>query len=100
VVDSSVLFSEYLDLLQKKGLALGDSVLASGKIIIKPLIMNQGTTFLGLLPIALELGEGTELQSPMAITVMGGIFVSALLSLFLIPTLIYHLRKGSGHGNL
>jgi len=93
VVDSSALFFEYTQLLLKDGKEIKDAIISSGKIVLRPIFMNNTTTFLGLLPVALELGEGTEFQSPMALTVLGGIIASVFLSLFLIPLLLYLIKR-------
>lgn len=102
VVDNGALFYEYVELHLKEGLDLVTAITRSGKIVLKPILMNNGTTMLGLLPIALELGEGTEFQSPMAITVIGGMFASVVLSLFIIPMALYLFKKGkvSVHSDL
>jgi len=54
---------------------------------IRPILMTTATTVLGLLPMALSWGEGAELRVPLAITVIGGLFVATLLTLVLIPVL-------------
>ena len=57
----------------------------AGKLRLRPILMTTSTTVLGLLPMALGLGEGSELRAPMAITVIGGLLVSTLLTLLVIP---------------
>ncbi|MCE9501684.1 MAG: efflux RND transporter permease subunit, partial [Leptospira sp.] len=93
VVDNAALFYEYVEILEEEGRNLEEAIVESGKIVLRPIIMNNGTTLLGLLPVALELGEGTEFQSPMAIAVISGLVASVFLSLLLIPVLFYYLRK-------
>ena len=89
VVDNSVLFHEYVEILRREGHGLREAIMGSGKIVLRPIIMNNSTTLLGLAPVALELGEGTEFQSPMAIAVISGLLTSVFLSLFIIPVLFY-----------
>ena len=93
VVDVAVLFYEYTLLRQKEGADLLTAVKDSGKIILRPVLMNNTTTLLGLLPVALQLGEGTEFQAPLAIAVIGGLLAAVLLALFVIPVIFYYVLK-------
>ena len=68
-----------------EGLAKIDAELHAGTARFRPILMTTSTTVLGLLPMALGLGEGAEIRAPMAITVIGGLLVSTLLTLVLIP---------------
>ncbi len=99
VVDNAALFYEYVEILEEEGRELQDAIVEAGKIVLRPIIMNNGTTLLGLLPVALELGEGTEFQSPMAIAVISGLITSVFLSLYLIPVLFFYLRKWQEKGS-
>jgi multidrug efflux pump subunit AcrB len=93
VVDNASLLFEYIELLIAEGLDLRSAVIDASKIILRPLAMNNGTNMLGLLPVAFELGQGTEFQSPMAITVISGLFASAAVSLYLMPALFYMILE-------
>lgn len=93
VVDNAALFYEYVEILEGESMKLKEAIIASGQVVLRPIIMNNGTTLLGLLPVALELGEGTEFQSPMAVTVISGLLASVLLSLFLVPIAFYYVLK-------
>lgn len=95
VVDNAALFYEYMEIFEEEGYSAYRSILKSGKVVLRPILMNNGTTLLGLLPVALEIGEGTEFQSPMAIAVISGLFTSVFISLFLIPAIFYLLSKKS-----
>ena len=66
------------------------AVLKAGELRFRPILMTTSTTVLGLMPMALGLGEGSEIRAPMAITVIGGLLVSTLLTLVLIPV-VYSL---------
>ena len=70
------------------------AVLRAGEVRFRPILMTTSTTVLGLLPMALGLGEGSEIRAPMAITVIGGLLVSTLLTLVLIPV-VYTLMDRS-----
>ena len=93
VVDNAALFYEYTRMLREEGEELRAAILESGKIVLRPILMNNSTTLLGLLPVALQLGEGTEFQAPLAVAVIAGLLTAVLLSLFIIPTLFYHFMK-------
>jgi HAE1 family hydrophobic/amphiphilic exporter-1 len=67
-----------------------DALVAAGRVRLRPILMTTTTTVLGLLPMALGLGEGSELRAPMAITVVGGLITSTVLTLLLIPV-VYRL---------
>ncbi|MGB5878977.1 MAG: efflux RND transporter permease subunit, partial [Thermoanaerobaculia bacterium] len=77
------------------GLGSTEALIAAGKDRLRPILMTSATTILGLLPMAIGLGEGAELRAPLAITVIGGLSVATLLTLFVIPV-VYSLvdRKG------
>lgn len=95
VVDSAALFYEYLHIHLEQGQPLRLAVLNAGGVILRPVIMNSCTTALALLPVALELGEGTEFQSPMAIAVISGLMTAVFLSLFLVPLMFYRALHAS-----
>lgn len=93
VVDNAALYYEYVQLLFKENIPLKKIIVDSGKIVLRPILMNNSTTILGLMPIMLELQKGTEFQSPMAVVVVVGLFASFFFSLYLIPLLFYYLLK-------
>jgi HAE1 family hydrophobic/amphiphilic exporter-1 len=62
-----------------------EALMEAGKLRLRPILMTTSTTVLGLLPMAIGLGEGSELRAPMAITVIGGLLVSTVLTLLIIP---------------
>ncbi|MFC1667461.1 efflux RND transporter permease subunit [Candidatus Omnitrophota bacterium] len=85
VVNNGIILIDSINKLRAKGMELIESVVESGKTRLRPIFMTTMTTVLGLLPLALGIAEGSELQSPMAITVMGGLIVATILTLFVIP---------------
>lgn len=95
VVDNATLYYEYVSILSQNKIPLKKVIIDSGKIVLKPILMNNVTTILGLLPIMLELQRGTEFQSPMAVVVIFGLFTSFFFSLYLIPLLFYFLLKNT-----
>ena len=85
VVNNGIILIDSINRLRARGVELFEAVIESGKIRLRPILMTTMTTVLGLLPLALGIVEGAKLQSPMAITVMGGLVVSTVLTLFVIP---------------
>jgi HAE1 family hydrophobic/amphiphilic exporter-1 len=72
---------------RKEGQALQEAIVGAGRERLRPILMTTATTVLGLTPMALGLGEGSELRTPLAITVIGGLVVATLLTLVVIPCL-------------
>ena len=86
---------EYITLCRERGLAVLNSVVTAGKSRLRPVLMTTATTVLGMIPMAIGGGQGSEMWSPMAIAVIGGLTVSTILTLVLIPTL-YCVFAGTG----
>jgi HAE1 family hydrophobic/amphiphilic exporter-1 len=86
VVNNAIVLVDYINQLRKSGLNKRDSIIQAGQIRLRPILMTTITTVLGLLPMALGLGEGAELRTPMAVTVIGGLLTGTLLTLVVIPT--------------
>ncbi|MCP5502778.1 MAG: efflux RND transporter permease subunit [Leptospiraceae bacterium] len=93
VVDNATLFYEYLQIYKEEGLALQVAILESSKTVLRPILMNNSTTILGLLPVVLGLGRGSEFQAPLGIVVVSGLISAAFFTLFLIPLLFYILEN-------
>ena len=87
VVNNAILLIDYFNVLRKSGLALDKAIIIGGRTRLKPILMSTVTTMLGLLPMALGLGTGSELRAPMARAVFGGLASSTLITLVLIPVL-------------
>ncbi len=85
VVNNAIILVDTTNRLRKEGMAKLDALKEAGQLRLRPILMTTSTTVLGLLPMALGLGEGSELRAPMAITVIGGLLVSTLLTLLIIP---------------
>ncbi len=90
VVNNAIVLVDYINYLRKSGVAKLDAVLQAGKVRLRPILMTTSTTVLGLFPMALGLGDGAEIRTPMAITVIVGLLVSTLLTLVVIPT-VYNI---------
>lgn len=87
VVNNSIVLMDYTNQLRRQGMSKFEAVQEACAVRIRPILMTTATTVLGLLPMALSWGEGAELRVPLAITVIGGLFVATLLTLVLIPVL-------------
>ncbi len=87
VVNNAIVLIDLINQLRRRGIHRREAILEAGKSRLRPIVMTTLTTALGLLPLALGFGEGAELRSPMAITVIGGLLVSTFLTLFVIPVM-------------
>jgi CzcA family heavy metal efflux pump len=87
VVSNGILLVDYTNRLRGRGVGLEEAVVLGGRTRLRPILMTTLTTILGLIPMAIGLGEGSESNAPMAIAVIGGLSVSTLLTLVFIPTL-------------
>lgn len=85
VVNNAILFIDYTNQLLREGLSVRAALIQAGTTRLRPILMTALTTILGLLPLAVGLGEGTEIQAPMAIAVIGGLMSSTVLTLVVIP---------------
>ena len=90
VVNNAIVLVDYINILRRRGMEMMEAVVTAGSVRLRPILMTTATTSLGLLPMALGLGDGAELRTPMAIAVISGLLVSTLLTLFIIPV-IYSL---------
>jgi HAE1 family hydrophobic/amphiphilic exporter-1 len=86
VVNNAIVFIDYINQLRRRGLTKREAIKQAGQVRLRPILMTTVTTVLGLLPMALGFGEGAELRTPMAITVIGGLLTGTLLTLVVIPT--------------
>jgi HAE1 family hydrophobic/amphiphilic exporter-1 len=95
VTKNGIVMVDYTNLLIERGSPALEAVVASGKSRLRPVLMTSVTTILGMLPMAMGLGDGSELWQPMGIAIIGGMTFSTLLTLFVIPVLyaMFQLRK-------
>ena len=88
VVNNAILLVEYIEIgRQEKKLGVFEAVVDAGSIRFRPILMTTLTTVCGMLPLAIGMGEGSELMRPLAISVVGGLLVSMFLTLFVVPSL-------------
>ena len=93
VVSNGVLLVEYINELRRHGLGLHEAVMRAGRTRLRPIIMTSLTTVVGLLPMALGIDVGSEANAPLARAVIGGLTISTMLTLLLIPTLYVMLEE-------
>ena len=94
VVNNAIVLVDYINQLRARGLKKVDAIVQAGNVRLRPILMTTATTVLGLLPMALGLGDGAEIRTPMAITVIIGIITSTLLTLVVIPTVYSLVDRG------
>lgn len=94
VVNNAIVFVDCVNNLRREdGFSLDEALREAGRIRLRPIIMSTLTTVLGLLPLALIPGEGAELRVPLAVPVVGGLLLSTLLTLFVVPVLYRALES-------
>ncbi|KAB3533088.1 efflux RND transporter permease subunit [Alkaliphilus serpentinus] len=87
VVNNGIVLIDYINVLRKEGVGREESLIEAGDTRLRPIMMTTLTTVLGLIPLAIGLGEGGEAQAPMATVVIGGLLLSTLLTLIIIPVI-------------
>jgi multidrug efflux pump subunit AcrB len=86
VVNNAILLVQYVEIARReKGLPVEQAVVEAGAVRLRPILMTTTTTVFGMLPLALGLGQGSELMQPLAVAVVGGLTVSMLLTLIVVP---------------
>ncbi len=93
VTKNGIVMVDYMNLLVERGASVADAVIAGGKSRLRPVLMTSLTTILGMVPMAMGIGEGSETWQPMGISVVGGLLVSTFLTLFIVPAL-YAMMEG------
>src|SRR6185295_12061760 len=95
VVSNGILLVDYTNVLRRRdGMALREAVETAGRTRLRPILMTSIATALGLVPMSLGLGEGSELQVPLARVVIGGLTTSLLITLVLVPTVYTIFEEG------
>jgi HAE1 family hydrophobic/amphiphilic exporter-1 len=95
VVNNAIILVDYTNLLRARGLELEEAVITAANTRRRPILMTAFTTMLAMTPMALGLGEGSELNSPMARSVIGGLATSTFLTLVIIPVVYMSFEKFS-----
>jgi len=87
VTDNAIVKIDYTNQLRRGGMPLREAVVEASAVRLRPILMSSLTTMFGLIPLALGLGQGAELQRPLGISVIGGLLFSTFLTLILIPVI-------------
>jgi HAE1 family hydrophobic/amphiphilic exporter-1 len=95
VVKNGIVLVDFTNLMRDRGMKLYDAIVTAGRSRLRPVLMTALTTMLGMLPLALSTGEGSEIWSPMGITVIGGLVFSTLVTMVIVPVMYgIFSRKG------
>lgn len=85
VVNNGIVLVDYINMLRKRNYSLQDAVMEAGRSRLRPVLMTSLTTMLGVLPMAMSRGMGREMYAPLGITIIGGLLISTLVTLLLVP---------------
>jgi HAE1 family hydrophobic/amphiphilic exporter-1 len=95
VVKNAIVLVDYINLQRERGLDLNEAIVVSGKSRLRPVLMTSLTTILGMLPLAMSTGSGSEIWSPMGIAVIGGLVFSTIVTLILVPVVYQMMLRRS-----
>jgi len=94
VVKNGIILLDYRDkLLEERSLPMHDALREAGRVRLRPILMTTLCTIFGLLPLAVGLGAGAELQRPLAVAVIGGLLLSTFVTLLVVPTLSLQIEE-------
>jgi HAE1 family hydrophobic/amphiphilic exporter-1 len=85
VVKNAIVLVDFINLMRERGHELYEAIAISGRSRLRPVLMTSATTILGMLPLAMSTGSGSELWSPMGVAVIGGLVFSTMVTLVLVP---------------
>ena len=85
VVNNAIVLVDYINHLRREGINKLDAIVTAGSVRLRPILMTTCTTVIGLLPMAMGLGDGAEIRTPMAVTVIAGLLTSTVLTLVVVP---------------
>ena len=85
VVNNSIVLVDYINILRRRGMDRYEAIIEAGRSRLRPILMTTLTTVLAMIPLGLALGEGAEMQQPLAITIIFGLSISSIFTLLLIP---------------
>ncbi len=99
VVNNAIILVDYINILRNRGMERSEAIVTAGQTRLRPVLMTTLTTILAMIPLALGIGEGAEVQAPMAIVVIFGLGFSTALTLVVVP-LMYVTIESLGTGRL
>ena len=92
-VNNGIVLVDYMNLLRDRGYCIRDAAIEAGGNRLRPILMTSLTTILGMMPLAFGSGEGSELVRPIGQTIVGGMTMSTLMTLFLVPMLYARMNR-------
>jgi HAE1 family hydrophobic/amphiphilic exporter-1 len=93
VVKNGIVLVDYINLNRGRGMGIIQAVINGGKSRLRPVLMTTITTILGMTPLAISTSEGSEMWKPMAVTVIGGLTISTIFTLVIVPTVYASFAK-------
>jgi len=97
VVSNSILIVEFTNRLREEGMPVAEAVVTACRVRLRPVMMTSLATLIGLLPMALKLGTGSEAYAPLARAIIGGLTVSVLLTVLIVPAAYLLVYRNRGH---
>ena len=98
VVKNAIVLVDFINLMRERGNELYEAIAISGRSRLRPVLMTSATTILGMLPLAISRGSGSELWSPMGVAVIGGLVFSTVVTLVIVPV-VYAIFAKRGERN-
>ncbi len=95
VVKNGILLFDEVDKLRRQGLSVEEQMIQAGRMRMRPIIMTTLTSMLGVVPLALGLGAGSEMQKPLAVATIGGLIFSTFFTLLLMPAFYASIKAKS-----
>ncbi len=93
VVNNAIVLVEYIEIERRTGREMSEAIIEAARLRLRPILMTTLTTVVGMLPLALALGEGSEMLQPLAVTIVSGLLFSTLVSLILVPSVYRILSR-------
>ena len=93
VVNNAIVLVEYIEIMRRRGLAVTEAIVEAGRLRLRPIMMTTLTTVIGMLPLAIGIGEGSEMLQPLAVAIVSGLSFSMFVSLLVVPAM-YVLISG------
>jgi HAE1 family hydrophobic/amphiphilic exporter-1 len=93
VVNNAIVLVDYTNILRARGYGLNDALITAGTRRLRPVLMTTLTTIFGLVPLAISRGQGSEMWQPFGITVIGGLSLSTIVTLALVPVMYSFMAR-------
>jgi multidrug efflux pump subunit AcrB len=98
VVNNAIVLVEYVEIARRQGLSVREAIITAARLRLRPILMTSLTTVAGMTPLALGLGEGSEMLQPLAVSIIFGLTISLLVTLLLIPVVYRLLHRATAGG--